>query len=54
MELWEQIIEVYSEIKPTDNFIELGILLQDDGDGVAYIAKWQYSKPIPKGMKLGK
>jgi len=30
------------------------ILLQDDGDGVQYIAEWNYSKPIPKGMKLGK
>jgi hypothetical protein len=53
MELWEKIIEAYPEINPSDNFPELGIYLQDDGDG-AYIAKWEYSKPIPKGLKLGK
>lgn len=55
MELWEKIIEAYSEIKATDNFVELGIYLQDDSDGLgAYIAKWEYSKPIPDGLKLGK
>ena len=55
MELWEQIIEAYPEINSTDNFSELGINLQDDSDGQgAYIAKWDYSKPIPDGLKLGK
>lgn len=55
MELWEKIIEAYPEINPTDNFIEFGIVLQDDADGLgAYIAKWEYEKPIPKGLKLGK
>jgi hypothetical protein len=55
MELWEKIIEAYPEIKPTDNFFSLGIELVDDSDGLgAYIAKWEYSKPIPEGLKLGK
>lgn len=55
MELWEKIINIYSEIKPTDNFQKLGIYLRDDSDGQgAYIEKWEYSKPIPKGYKLGK
>ena len=54
MELWEKIIEAYPEIKPTNNFKQLGIYLQDDGDGVAYIAKWEFSKPIPEGLTLGK
>jgi hypothetical protein len=55
MELWEKIIESYPEIKPNDNFMALGIYLQDDSDGVgAYIAKWEYSKPIPDGLTLGK
>ena len=54
MELWEKIIEAYPQINPTDNFNRLGIYLQDDGDGIAYIAKWEYSEPIPKGLKLGK
>lgn len=55
MELWEQIIEAYPEIKPTDDFRKLGIYLQDDSDGQgAYIAEWNYEKPIPDALKLGK
>jgi hypothetical protein len=55
MELWEKIIEAYPEINPTDNFKELGIYLKDDSDGIgAYISKWEYEKPIPAGLKLGK
>ena len=55
MELWQKIVETYPEIKPEDDFRELGIYLQDDSDGQgAYIAKWDYSKPIPEGLKLGK
>ena len=53
MELWQKIIAAYSEINPTDNFSDLGIYLQDDSDGVgAYIAKWEYIKPIPDGLKI--
>jgi len=54
MELWEKIIQAYPEISPTDVFRDLGIYLVDDGDGIAYIAKWEYSKPIPEGLSLGK
>jgi hypothetical protein len=55
MELWQQIIEAYPEINATDNFADLGIFLQNDSDGQgAYIAAWNYSKPIPDGLKLGK
>ena len=56
MELWEKIIEAYPEIKPTDCFERKhGIFLQDDSDGLgAYIAKWEYSQPIPDGLTLGK
>lgn len=55
MELWQKIISTYPEINPTDDFNKLGIFLQDDGDGFgAYIAKWEYSEPIPDGLKLGK
>jgi len=53
MELWQKIISTYPEINPTDNFESLGIFLQDDGDG-SYITKWEYSKPIPEGLSLGK
>jgi hypothetical protein len=55
MTLWEQIIAAYPEITATDNFHQLGIYLVDDSDGLgAYIAKWEYSQPIPAGLKLGK
>jgi len=55
MELWEKIIAAYPEINPTDDFKKLGIFLKDDSDGVgAYIVKWEYSKPIPSGLTLGK
>lgn len=55
MELWEKIIAAYPNIKATDNFMDLGIYLQDDADGKgAYIAKWEYDQPIPDGLKLGK
>lgn len=55
MELWEKIIEAYPEIKPTDDFRKLGIHLRDDSDGAgAFIEKWDYSKPIPEGLHLGK
>ena len=55
MELWEQIIEAYPEINPTDDFQALGIYLRDDSDGTgAYIREWNYSKPIPEGLTLGK
>lgn len=31
------------------------ILVQDDSDGLGpYIAKWEYDKPIPDGLTLGK
>lgn len=55
MELWQKIIEAYPEINPTDDFKQLGIYLQDDSDGQgAFIAKWDYSEPIPEGLTLGK
>lgn len=53
MELWQTIRETYPELTEED-FIK-NIILQDDSDGLgAYIAAWNYSKPIPKGLKLGK
>jgi hypothetical protein len=56
MELYEKIIETYPEL--ADNGFSAftkQVILQDDSDGQgAYIAKWEYSKPIPDGLKLGK
>lgn len=55
MTLWEKIIEVYPELTNFDFGPEGCIMLQDDSDGQgAYIAKWEYSKPLPEGMKVGK
>ena len=56
MELWQQIIEVYPQL--ADNgytAFTKEIILQNDSDGLGdYIAKWEYSKPIPEGLTLGK
>ena len=58
MELIDKIIEVYTELAENDFSAfspdKGSILLQDDGDGIGYIAKWSYNKPIPEGLKLGK
>jgi hypothetical protein len=55
MELFEQIIATYPELTTEDFGLRGTIMLQDDSDGLgAFIAKWEYSKPIPKGLKLGK
>ena len=56
MTLYEQICDAYPELTDADFNPQGGcILLCDDSDGLsAYIAKWEYSKPIPDGLKLGK
>ena len=55
MTLYEQIMATYPELTDGD-FGKIGtILLCDDSDGAgAYIAKWEYSKPLPTGLKVGK
>jgi hypothetical protein len=51
----EQIIAVYPELTIEDFAPQNDVIsLFDDGDGIVYIKKWNYSKPIPQGMKLGK
>jgi hypothetical protein len=56
MALYDDIIAVYPELTLSDFDLSEGnkIILADDGDGIVYIAKWEYSKPIPDGLKLGK
>jgi hypothetical protein len=58
MSLYDEIIAALPELenKPEEFDPEKGtILLRDDSDGLnAYIEKWEYSKPIPAGLKLGK
>lgn len=53
--MYEQLIAALPELAESDVFDKGLIKLQDDSDGLgAYIAEWNYSKPIPKGFKLGK
>jgi len=55
MDLFTQITAVYPELTEQDfRPITGSISLYDDGDGIQYIAKWEYSKPLPAGMKIGK
>lgn len=54
MNLWEKIQETYPELTNADFGQNGCIELRDEGDGVVYIAKWEYSKPLPEGMKVGK
>jgi hypothetical protein len=55
MNLWEKIVETYPELTDLDFGAFGSIMLRDDSDGKgAYIAKWDYSKPLPDGMKVGK
>ena len=54
MNIHEQIIAAYPELKDSECFVK-DIIIQDDSDGLgAFIAKWDFSKPIPNGLKLGK
>ena len=56
MDLSTQITNAYPELADNNYaaFSDGTIRLQDDGDGVQYIAKWNYSNAIPDGLKLGK
>lgn len=54
-DLYTTIREYYPELTSEDFVPELGIIhLRDEGDGIPYIYKWNYSKPIPEGLTLGK
>lgn len=56
MDIYTKIIEAYPElINDAKSFWDGTIILQDDSDGLGcYIAKWEYSKPMPEGLTLGK
>ena len=56
MSLSQKIKSIYPQLTSEDFYPITGtILLQDDSDGIgAYIAKWEYSQPIPNGLTLGK
>jgi hypothetical protein len=52
MTLYEKVIEAFSELADNIELERLGIVLQNDSDGTGdYIAKWEYSKPLPKDLQ---
>lgn len=53
--LYDQIIEAIPELENSIEFRNGMIIIQDDSDGLGeYIAEWNSSKKIPKGLKIGK
>jgi len=54
MTKWATIVATYPELTDNDFGRNGSIELHDDGDGIDFIARWEYSKPIPDGMKVGK
>jgi hypothetical protein len=55
MTLHETIIAEYPELEGTKSFADGTIVLQDDSDGEGpYVREWNYSKPLPEGLKIGK
>lgn len=53
MSLAHDLMTAMPELTDDDFFINGTIRLQNDGEG-AYIAEWNYSKPLPAGFKVGK
>ena len=55
MALYDDIISIYPLLTAEDFNPKRGVIqLNDDGDGICYISKWEYSEPLPTGLKLGK
>ena len=56
MTLYDKIKATYPELSDDDFRFDTGcVVLCNDGDGQGdYIFKWEYSQPIPAGLKLGK
>ena len=55
MTLYDTILAAYPELEGTRSFMDGTITLQNDSDDLGdYIVQWNYSKSIPKGLKLGK
>jgi hypothetical protein len=51
--LYEKIIEAFPALAKSPDSFRAGvglIMLQNDGDG-DYIAKWEYSEPLPAVLK---
>ncbi len=55
MTIWEQIFEAYPELADSKPSAYSSIIIRNDSDGVGdYIEKWEYLKPMPDGLTLGK
>jgi hypothetical protein len=55
MNIYEKIVAAYPELSFSSLFADGTIELQNDSDGLGdYIKTWNYSKPIPDGLTLGK
>jgi hypothetical protein len=49
--LYQQLIEIYPELENSQELIKNVIYLRNDSDGTGdYIAKWEYSKPVPESL----
>ena len=52
MTLYEMIIEEYPELADSKEIGTGSIILRNDSDDEGdYIAKWEYSKPVPASLK---
>lgn len=56
LNLYEKIIAAYPElVELNELFFDGTIQLQNDSDGAGdYVLTWNYEKPLPDGLKLGK
>jgi hypothetical protein len=55
MTIYETIIKTYPELEGDTRVFQTEIIIQNDSDGLGeYLAKWDYPKPLPKGLKVGK
>lgn len=51
MSLYELLIAEYPELATNNAIYSNEIILQNDSDGTGdYIAKWDYSKPVPESL----
>jgi len=55
LSIYDKLIKELPELKDSIAFHDGTIMLQNDSDGKGdYIAKWDYSKPLPDGFTVGK
>lgn len=52
MSLYDEIVAEFPELVDSKEIGTGSIILQNDSDGTGdYIAKWAYSKPLPKSLE---